>query len=138
MDVNALLGNDGAGAGNGNDAAAAIQKQLSDVIAAGNARLQEAEQAHEKVLKKIRSDAADDFDAKAQDLGTAAAQYTKDLDNAAKKLEEAINATQKGLDTIGNNLDISIKAKLGAKIGVAQRKLRKVKRTRTSAVEQAG
>merc|ERR1719380_61351 len=100
-----------------------IQKQLGEVLAAGKARLQEHE--HEKVLKKIRSDAADDFSAKAQDLGAAAAQYAKDLDDAAKKLEVAINSTQKGLDTIGNTLDISMKAKIGAKIGLAQRKLRK-------------
>merc|ERR1719172_549079 len=112
MDVDALLGNDGAGAGAGggkDDAAAAIQKQLGEVLAAGNARLQEAEHEHEKVLKKIRSDAADDFAAKAQDLGAAAATYSKELDDATKKLEIAINATQKGLDTIGDSLDITTK-----------------------------
>lgn len=138
MDINALLGTDGAGNGGKDDAAAAIQKQLGEVIAAGNARLQEAEQAHEKVLKKIRSDAADDFSAKAQDLGAAAAAYTKDLDEISHKLEVAINSTQKGLDTIGDSLDITTKAKIGAKIGVAQRKLRRLKRTRSSAVDSAG
>jgi len=140
MDVNAILGAAGAGAADGDAGgdAAAIQKQLSEVLAAGNARLQQAEQEHEKVLKKIRSDAADDFASKAQDLGAAAAAYAADLDAAAKKMGTAINATQKGLDQIGNDLDISTKAKIGAKIGVAQRKLRRVQRTRTSQVEQAG
>jgi hypothetical protein len=67
---------------------------------AGNARLQQAEKEHEKVLNKIRSDAADDFNSKAQDLGYAVANYSMDLDAAAKKLEVTINATQRGLDTI--------------------------------------
>merc|ERR1719240_1350995 len=109
MDIASLLGVDGAGHGKTDADAAAIQKQLGEVIAAGNARLQEAEQEHEKVLKKIRSDAADDFQSKAQDLGAAAAAYAADLDAAAKKLETAINSTQKGLDTIGNDLDITTK-----------------------------
>jgi len=140
MDVGAILGVNGAGNADGDAGgdASAIQKQLSEVIAQGNERLQEAEQEHEKVLKKIRTDAADDFASKAQDLGAAAAAYTADLDAATKKLETAINATQKGLDAIGSDLDITTKAKIGAKIGVAQRKLRRVKRTKTSQVEQAG
>lgn len=117
--------------------ASAIQAQLSGVLAAGNARLKQAEEEHEKVLKKIRSDAADDFESRASDLGAAVAQYKKDLDEAQKKLQTTVDETQKGLDQIGGSLDISEKARIGAKIGVAQRHLRHSSRTETSAMESA-
>jgi len=117
--------------------ASAIQAQLSGVLAAGNARLKQAEEEHEKVLTKIRKDAADDFTNRASDLGAAVAQYKTDLEAAQKKLQTEMDETQKGLDKIGADLDISTKARIGAKIGVAQRHLRHSTRTETSAMESA-
>lgn len=134
----ALRGN---GNGNGNkdksDVAQSIQQQLNDVLAAGNAKLKAAEEMHEKVLTSVRSDAAADLSSKASELGTAVFNYAADLKAAQNRLSTSINATQAGLARLSGSLDVATRARLGAKIGMAQRDLKHALRKQDSAMEAA-
>jgi len=126
-----------ASGGDAGSAAENIQAQLNSVLAAGNARLNEAEQEHEKVLTGIRSNATDDMSNRAEVLGNALSQFAADRKTAQENFNATINATQKGLDLISADLDISERARIGAKVGVAQRQLKHVLRTEKSALESA-
>jgi len=121
----------------GSDAASAIQAQLNSVLSAGNAKLKEAEEEHEKVLTGIRNDASADMSNRAEELGNALSQYAADRKTAQENFNSTINATQKGLDLIAADLDISERARLGAKVGLARRQLQHVLRTEKSALESA-
>eukprot|EP00746_Dinoflagellata_sp_MGD_P001371 gnl/MRDRNA2_/MRDRNA2_102572_c0_seq1.p1 gnl/MRDRNA2_/MRDRNA2_102572_c0~~gnl/MRDRNA2_/MRDRNA2_102572_c0_seq1.p1 ORF type:complete len:341 (-),score=131.64 gnl/MRDRNA2_/MRDRNA2_102572_c0_seq1:16-1038(-) len=119
------------------DAAQNIQAQLNSVLAAGNARLKEAEQEHEKVLTGVRDEASTDLSNRAEEIGNALSQFQADRKTAQDNFNSTINATQKGLALISADLDISERARIGAKIGVAQRQLNHVIRTEKSALESA-
>lgn len=119
------------------DAAQNIQAQLNSVLAAGNARLKEAEQEHEKVLTGVRDEASTDLSNRAEEIGNALSQFQADRKTAQDNFNATINATQKGLALISADLDISERARIGAKIGVAQRQLNHVIRTEKSALESA-
>lgn len=121
----------------GNDAAAAIQAQLNNVLAAGNEKLKEAEQEHEKVLTGVRNDASTDMSNRAEELGNALSQFAADRKTAQENFNATINATQQGIALISADLDISERARLGAKVGVAQRQLNHILRTEKSALESA-
>jgi len=121
----------------GSSAAESIQAQLNNVLAAGNARLKEAEQEHEKVLTGVRNDASTDMSNRAEELGNALSQFAADRKTAQDNFNATINATQKGLALISADLDISERARIGAKIGVAQRQLNHVLRTEKGALESA-
>jgi len=121
----------------GSDAAQAIQAQLNNVLAAGNAKLKEAEQEHEQVLTGVRNDASTDMANRAEELGNALSQYAADRKTAQENFNATINATQKGLDLISADLDISERARLGAKVGLARRQLQHALRTEKSALESA-
>jgi len=126
-----------ASGGDASSASEKIQEQLNSVISAGNAQLKAAEQEHEKVFTSIRSDATTDMSTRAEELGNALSQYAADRKTAQENFNATINATQKNLDLISADLDISQRATIGAKVGVAQRQLKHVLRTEKSALESA-
>jgi len=126
-----------ASSGDASSAAENIQAQLNSVLAAGNARLHEAEQEHEKVLTGIRDEASTDMSNRAEEIGNALSQFAADRKTAQENFNVSINETQKGLELISADLDISERARIGAKIGVAQRQLKHVLRTEKSVLESA-
>jgi len=126
-----------AGTDDASSAANNIQAQLNSVLAAGNARLKAAEQEHEAVLTGVRNDASTDLSNRAEEIGNALSQFQADRKTAQDNFNATINATQKGLSLISADLDISERARIGAKIGVAQRQLNHVIRTEKSALESA-
>jgi len=126
-----------ASSGDASSAAESIQAQLNSVLAAGNAKLKEAEQEHEKVLTGIRNEASTDMSNRAEEIGNALSQFAADRKTAQENFNVTINETQKGLELISSDLDISERARIGAKIGVAQRQLKHALRTEKSVMESA-
>lgn len=135
IDLDQLLG--GSGHQNGGGDAAAVQEQLSNVLAAGNALLKEAEHQHAKALKKVRRSSATDMTAQATKLGSSVASYSEDLTKAETKFNTTLNEIRLELTKVDAGTSVSAKAVVNAQLGSAKRHLKHNLRMHASLVQQA-
>jgi len=129
------------------DPKGAIEMQLSNMMAASNENLAQAESHHTRALNKMRRQLTLSFSNEAKAVGREIAGYAQDLLKAEAVFSSAVNASKAGLNEASafmstklGDMDspvITESSKLSAKVGVAERTLMHAKRERARKVREA-
>jgi len=129
------------------DPKGAIEMQLSNMMAASNENLAQAESHHTRALNRMRRQLTISFHNDSKAFGQAIGAYAQDLLKAETLLSSAVNASKAGLNEASAFMSTKIgdmdspvitqSSKLSAKVGVAERALMHAKRERASKVREA-
>jgi len=127
------------------------QAQLSQLMAASQMKLAAAERKHGKLVKRNRKELKQFIEDNGRKISKAIRQYVDELDQAAADLQEAVNTSntllaQEEMQDEQDKQDapswngpvMTQRAQIAAKIGSAQRELRRLARHRAVVLRQAG
>lgn len=122
-----------------------VQKELSDMMAKSNLRLQRAERHHQRTVNKQRAAIAKDFDSMSGQISAMVEHFEASLVAAEARLEATINASQAAVEEAakapgGNDWQgaaFEQKVTLGAQAAAARRGLKHARQSRLTQVHMA-